>query len=183
MDEKTNSKIEELKRNPPNRFLPVLVLFLAVVVLFLYRVATTDPEWNAAAPAAKTTSVPAKAKPVTAAPAKQTAKSVPSQDQAHTDSAPSTSSDEPAAPAPATTASTDNDEAAKAKPATSLNPAMTDAYLERHINRSIPFLYKGEAREVTLTAFTASTITIRHGKKALTLERATLSPEQLELWK
>ena len=148
MDEKTNSKIEELKRNPPNRFLPVLLLFLAVVALFLYRVATTDPEWNAAAPAAKTTSAPAKAKPVTAAPAKQTAKSVPSQDQARTDSAPSTSADEPAAPAP-----------------------------------SIPFLYKGEAREVTLTAFTASTITIRHGKKALTLERATLSPEQLELWK
>lgn len=183
MDEKTNSKIEELKRNPPNRFLPVLVLFLAVVAVFLYRVATTDPEWNASAPDAKAASAPAKAKSVTAAPAKQTANSVPAQSPARTGSAAATSGGKPAAPAPAATAPADKDESAEANPAASVSPAMVDAYLERHINRGIPFLYRGEAREVTLTAFTASTITIRHGKKALTLNRSELSSEQINLWK
>lgn len=190
MDEKTNSKIEELKRNPPNRFLPVLVLFFVVAAVFLYRVAVTDPEWNASAPAAKATSVQAKV--ATGAPAARTAKSAAAQEaaSANTKSANATAAASSDADAVASAPAEDDvkGEDAGPKPAAGASAegtsaVVTDDYLERHVNRTVPFIYKGETREVTLSAFTHSTVTIRRGNKALTLNRSELSPKQLELWK
>ena len=189
MDEKTNSKIEELKRNPPNRFLPVLVLFFVVAAVFLYRVAVTDPEWNASAPAAKAT--PVQAKVAAGAPAAKTAKSAAAQEaaSANTKSANATAAASSNAVASVPAEDDAKGEDAEPKPvaagasAEGTSAAVTDDYLERHVNRTVPFVYKGETREVTLSAFTHSTVTIRRGNKALTLNRSELSPEQLELWK
>lgn len=179
MDEKINSRIEELKRNPPSRFLPVLFLLLAAAAVFLYRVAVTDPEWNASTPAAKARSSVA---PESAPSRLSAARSAPpSQNPARPGradvSAPSAVSERPSS------IGGDQAKASAPKPAAAVSDAAADAYLERHINRSIPFVHRGEVREVTLTAFTRSTITVRRGNKSLTLERDKISPQQLELWK
>ncbi len=177
MDEKTNSKIEELKRNPPNRFLPVLVLFLVVAAVFLYRVAVTDPEWNASAPAADAPPASAGARA-----AAQTAKSRPARNPADSGAEASV----PAAPAAAADGGGDGEKPTPRRTAGASAAAAeedADGYLRSHIDQTVPFLYKGEVRKVTLTAFTRSTVTVRRGRKSLTLNRAELSPEQLALWK
>jgi hypothetical protein len=186
MDEKINSRIEELKRNPPSRFLPVLFLLLAAAAVFLYRVAVTDPEWNASTPAAKAPAASVKARSSVAPESEPSRLSAarsapPSQNPARPGradvSAPSAVSERPSS------IGGDQAKASAPKPAAAVSGAVADAYLERHINRSIPFVHRGEVREVTLTAFTRSTITVRRGNKSLTLERDKISPQQLELWK
>ena len=195
MDENTNKKIEELKRNPPNRLLPVLLIPVAMAAVFCYRVATTDPRWSAAE--TQPTATPAKsAKPVAARPAPratsvQPATPAPStivkaEAPAPAAKTPAPASTEKAAtaakmPAAAETARPD-EPTTKSPAAESSDSSALDNYLSKHLGQRVPFLYKGEERTVTIAAFNEETVTIKR-KKSFTLKRSDLTPEQLALWK
>ena len=205
MDEKTNQKIEELKKNPPNRFIPVILLFVTTLVLFFYRVATTDPQWNAAAAApavpAPTSAQPAATATPTAVPANAAAPANAATPANATAPANAAAPATPAAASPAddkTPKAADTAVAAPGTPhdaETTPEPATTpadsgsddaaaalDAYLAEHLGQEVPFLYKGEERTVTLAAFSEETVTIKR-KKSFTMKRADLTAEQLALWK
>ena len=187
MDENTNKRIEELKNVPHNRLLPILFVPLALVIVFCYRVGTTEPssagvpptadvgrEGASRTPSAPATSVstpepvvesvkPIEEKPTSETPVAQ-APSVVETPSAETKPEPKTTKPEPEPETPAAVVSE------------------LDAYLERNLGKQVPFLYKGEKRKVVLAAFTDDTVTIKR-KKSFTMKRSELSPEQLELWK
>lgn len=198
MDEKSNQKIEELKKNPPNRILPVMLLCVAVIGLFFYRIAVTAPGWDAApaapAPAAQQAAAPAPAKTPPAAAARTTP---PAAAQAVAATAPAAAVTPPAAEtqpaeaeaapqtsdtATADTATAESDAAPATPEAAPSDEAALDAYLAEHLGQQVPFLYKGETRTVTLAAFSEETVTIKR-KKSFTMKRADLTAEQLALWK
>lgn len=191
MDEKSNQKIEELKKNPPNRILPVMLLCVAVIGLFFYRVAVTAPGWDAApatsAPAAQQTAAPA---PTQAAPAAAVHSTAPAAAQtvatapaAVTPSANETQpAEDEAAPQPSDTATAESDAAPTTSEVDPSDEAALDAYLAEHLGQQVPFLYKGETRTVTLAAFSEETVTIKR-KKSFTMKRTELTAEQLALWK
>lgn len=191
MDENTNQKIEELKKNPPSRFFPMLLIPVAVVGLFCYRVATTDPRWQAAAPQPAATAKPA-VKPVSAPSAKPATTVQPQAQPATPAPAPAKVQSETSHTTAAATATADS-----ATETTSVEPQVQsaaaestpvdeglrlDAYLAQHLGKQIPFLYNGESRLVILSAFDDDTITIKR-RKTFTLKRSELTPEQLALWK
>ena len=192
MDENTNKKIEELKRNPPNRLLPVLLIPVAMAAVFCYRVATTDPRWSAAEPQpAATPAKPAAARPAPRATSVQPATPAPStivkaEAPAPAAETPAPASTEKAAtaakvPAAAETARP-NEPATESPAAESSDSSALDNYLSKHLGQRVPFLYKGEERTVTIAAFNEETVTIKR-KKSFTLKRSDLTPEQLALWK
>ena len=174
MDEQTNKKIAELKRNPPNRVLPVLLLTLALAGVFCYRVASTDPNWEAAESAvAPQTAATAPKKAATPAPKALTAVTA-----QPVEVPPSRAADE-TPPAPVTTS------APVERPPAETALAGRDAletYLNRHLGQKVPFLYKGEKHMVTLAAFSDETVTIKR-KKSFTMKLTELAPEQLRLWR
>ena len=191
MDEQTNKKIEELKKNPPNRVLPVLLLPLALAGVFCYRVASTDPKWEAVESAVAPSRAPT-AKPSTTTPTKKAATPAPKTQVVPTaqttvaepaevppQQATSEAVSETPPPAPATTAATDELPPAETP---SADREALDAYLNSHLGQKVPFLYKGEKRTVTLAAFSDETVTIKR-KKSFTMKRTDLSPEQLKLWR
>ena len=193
MDEKSNQKSEELKKNPPNRILPVMLLGLAVIGLFFYRVAVTAPGWDAApatsAPAAQQAAAPAPAQAAPAAAAQSTAPAA-AQTVAAAPTAtavtPSANETQPAedeaAPQPSDTATAESDAAPTTSEVDPSDEAALDAYLAEHLGQQVPFLYKGETRTVTLAAFSEETVTIKR-KKSFTMKRTELTAEQLALWK
>ena len=198
MDEQTNKKIEELKKNPPNRVLPVLLLPLALAGVFCYRVASTDPKWEAVEPVVAPSRAPT-AKPATTTPTKKAATPAPKTQapapktqvvptaqtadvepaEVPTQQATSEAVSETPPPAPATTAASDELPPAETPSADS---EALDTYLNSHLGQKVPFLYKGEKRTVTLAAFSDETVTIKR-KKSFTMKRTDLSPEQLKLWR
>lgn len=186
MDENTNKKIEELKRNPPNRLLPVLLIPVAMAAVFCYRVATTDPRWSAAEPRPAATPVqPAAARPTSRATSVQPATPAPSTPVKAEAPAPAAETSAPASTAKAATAAetTRSDEPTTASPAAeSSDSSALDNYLSKHLGQRVPFLYKGKERTVTIAAFNEETVTIKR-KKTFTLKRSDLTPEQLALWK
>ena len=203
MDEETNKKIEELKKNPPSRMIPLVLLFLAIPAVFFYRVATTDPKWESTEPAPAPQGAPAAKSAPKAAAAPRTApsaKPAAATKVAPTVSAPTTQAPEkPAATVKQTVATadetgkpTETPTVSESKPtATETRPAATEdsvdtealeAYLNGHLGQKVPFLYKGEKRTVTLAAFSDDTVTIKR-KKSFTMKRSDLSAEQLKLWR
>ena len=185
MDEKVNARIEELKRNRPSPFLPVLLLLVATVAVFLYRVGTTSPAQETPVQEASGDVLTKPARPTAAAPRPVSPaaanKPLPAAPASEAEAIKAKISDRipKAGEAAAEPAPASGEAAAQGKDD---GKAALEAYLAGHVGLQVPFLYKGDVRSVTLASYTADTVTIKR-RKTFTMKRSDLSPEQLELWK
>ena len=170
----------DAKAGAVNPVLPYFILAWVLLAMALWRIASTDPEWNKGkkpSPPAVARNAEPEIKELEIRPLAETSRPGEHvQDKARPAPADIREESSPSAPASAVAAPE------PAKPVPSSPVRTVDSYLASHVGQQIPFLHKGQQRVVTLIAFTDDTVTIKT-KKTLTLNRKDLSDEQLKLWK